>query len=271
MLRGLYTSASAMLGETVRLDVTANNLANAATPGYKRDVAVFESFNRMLVARMGDAEGGPGAVAPDYVRAVASAAPFGAPPPFGPARLGTLGTGSFLDHVFPRLQVGNAVRTDNPRDLSLDGPGFFVVQTPAGVRYVRTLSLTGPGMRLPDGARPLGVDGEFPDDLDGFVVNPDGEVRVGDRVVGRLRVVNFPNPEWLLKEGATVFSATPAAGAPFDVSTPVRSGALEASNAEPVREMVEMIAVMRAYEANQKAFQLQDGALDKAVNEVGRA
>lgn len=271
MLRGLYTSASAMLGETVRLDVTANNLANASTPGFKRDVAVFEAFNRMLLARLGDAEGGPGAAATDFSRAIASVAPFGAPVPFGPAPIGALGTGSFLDRVYPRLQVGNAVRTENPRDLSLDGPGFFAVQTPAGVRYVRTVSVAGPGMRLADGGRALGRDGVLPDDLDDFVVAGNGEVRVGERLVGRLRVVNFPNPESLLKEGATVFTATPAAGAPFDVETPVRSGALEASNADPVREMVEMIAVMRAYEANQKAFQLQDGALDKAVNEVGRA
>lgn len=50
----------------------------------------------------------------------------------------------------------------------------------------------------------------------------------------------------------------------------VRQGYEEASNVNSVKEMIDMISVMRSYEANQKVLTTYDDTLDKVVNNVGR-
>lgn len=273
MLRGIYTSAAAMLGETQRLNVTSNNLANVNTAGYKRDVAVFRSFEELLIQRIHEVDGQVNQ-------------------PAGQAPLGRLGTGAYLDQIVTLHRAGNPVQTGNRRDLSIDGAGFFAVQSAGGeVRYTRSLSLHNPdGPATADGLIPLGQNGPLPGRLRDFTVDEQGQVLdAAGNVIDRLQVVRFGDPSLLVKEGQSLFRlptpdelaarqavAAPeidlqAAAAPQQVANPrVRVGMIEASNVNPVTEMVEMISIMRAYEANQKAIQVQDGTLDKLINDVAR-
>ena len=111
MIRGLYTGASGMIAESMRTDVTSNNLANANTAGFKKDVAVMKDFASMLITRIND-----GAEAPV---------------------IGSLGIGAGVDEVATMHSMGAVRTTGNDFDLALEGKGFFAVETPRGIRYTR--------------------------------------------------------------------------------------------------------------------------------------
>lgn len=285
MIRGLYTAAAGMAGEQLRLDVVANNLANADTPGFKRDVAVFHSFQELLIARLEDGtRPAPGAQS--------ASASFGAAAPLPPlpvsqrflsaahgagtaqrqTTLGMLGSGSYVDDVWTVHAGGNHQRTDNPLDLALEGPGFFVLDTPQGQRYVRTLSLSPErGLVTGEGYAVMGQFGPLPDFPGDWRIDEQGTVWLDGEVFDFLQIVDFADRDGLQKIGQTVFAATDASGQPQPIAEPlVRPGYLERSNINPVSEMVQLINIMRAYEASQKAIQVQDQTLDRAANDIGR-
>ena len=147
MWRGLYTAATGMISEQIRTDTIANNLANAATTGYKRDVTIHKEFHNMLIKRVNDfSEGGSLGM---------TAAPFNSlvdlgtsredvtqikgfnADPFKRPNIGQLGLGDYIDEIAVDYQQGALESTGNPFDLAIVGDGFFAVQTPEGVRYTR--------------------------------------------------------------------------------------------------------------------------------------
>ena len=147
MWRGLYTAATGMISEMKRTDSIANNIANAATTGYKRDVTIHKEFHNMLIKRVNDFEDGD-------VLGV-SGAPFGtlaelgtskkdvtqikgfSADPFYRPGIGKLGLGDYIDEIAVDYQQGALESTGNAFDLAIVGDGFFAVQTPDGVRYTR--------------------------------------------------------------------------------------------------------------------------------------
>jgi flagellar basal-body rod protein FlgG len=147
MWRGLYTAATGMISEMKRTDSIANNIANAATTGYKRDVTIHKEFHNMLIKRVNDFEDGG-------VLGVGGA-PFGAlvelgtskkdvtqikgfsADPFYRPGIGELGLGDYIDEIAVDYQQGALESTGNAFDLAIVGDGFFAVQTPNGVRYTR--------------------------------------------------------------------------------------------------------------------------------------
>lgn len=244
MIKGIYTSASGMLAESLRTDVTANNLANVNTAGYKKDVAVNKEFAQMLLDRIND----------------------------GPVeRVGSLGTGVGVDEVAVRHTQGMARTTGNPLDLAIEGNSFFTVQTPAGIRYTRdgAFSRNSRGeLTTADGYPVLGQNGRLVISGGKMTVSEDGMVSVDGNQVGQLRLAEFTNQKNLVKEGADLYRDN---GAGQTAATGlVRQGTLEMSNVNAVGEMVNLITGYRAYEINAKAVQAHDQLLDKAVNEVGK-
>ncbi|MGE5590742.1 MAG: flagellar hook-basal body protein [Bacillota bacterium] len=255
MLRGLYSAASGMIADITRLDVVSNNLANVGSAGFKREEVVQHSFHDLLLRRLNDRP-----------------RPLGA---YAPPAVGYLGTGTYVDQVVTDFSSGNPRKTDNPFDLSFrDLPGeptqFFAVQTPGGVRYTRTLNLQPlDGQILTPDGYPVLSDGGTPVEFSnrGDVrVDETGQVRVGDRVVDRLQVVSFAAPEGLRRQGAALYQETAASGVAEPVTDPrLLVGFEESSNVNPVLEMVNMIEIMRNYEAGSKAVQSQDATLEKLL------
>lgn len=246
MLRGLYVAAAGMLAEERRLDVVANNLANADTAGYKRAVAVAESPFALLLRRVGDG-------------------PVAAP-------VGPLGVGAAVTETAAIMTQGGLRPTGQPLDLALVGEGFFAVQTPAGVRYTRdgSFTLDAEGyLTTAAGHRVLGTAGPIKAAGAEVTVTAEGEVLVDGRSAGRLRLAAFPAGTALAREGDNLFRA-PAGVTEQAARARVRAGYLELANVEPVREMVEMMAVMRAYEAAQRAVRAHDETLGRAVNDIAR-
>jgi flagellar basal-body rod protein FlgF len=92
--------------------------------------------------------------------------------------------------------------------------------------------------------------------------------------VDRLKVVKFEQPRYLQKKGDSYWQSTTNSGeaqiVPENQRPKIRTGFLEGSNVNSVREMVEMIEVNRSYEANQKMIQSQDSLLGRLINEAAR-
>ncbi len=102
-------------------------------------------------------------------------------------------------------------------------------------------------------------------------IGDDGSVSVDGAIIDNLLVVDFPQPYQLNKVGDGLFEAEPGMDTPVPAGQlKLRQGYLESSNVESVNEMVRMIELTRNFETNQKAIQIQDTTIDKAINDVGR-
>ena len=247
MIRGIYIAASGMVAQEAKQSAISNNLANASTPGFKRDIAVGESFS-------------------DIVSGLAR------------SPVGRLGMSTAITAVYSDLSPGSMASTENPFDLAIEGDGMFEIQTDTGIRYTRTgnFKLDAESYLVTrDGHRVMGVDG--PIRVDGsLVVQDDGGVYSGGEFRGQLRVMIPAADDVLVKVGGGLFrerdGTSGAAGMVQAQPGEARviQGALESANVNVVREMVDMIAGYRTYEAAQRALLSHDALLDKAVNEVGR-
>lgn len=261
VIRGVFTAASAMLSNSIKMDVIANNLSNCMTAGFKRQGVSFASFPGLFLRRINDT------AFDSFATALAGLPPIDPRP-----AVGWLDTGMVAREVATDYSTGRLRKTDGKCDLAIEGEGFFVIDTPWGRRYTRNgefrLNLDG-YLCTSEGFRVVGDDGPIQVSTDEFYVRPDGSVWSGGRIAGRLTIVGFSYPERLLREGSALFDGTNAG--PFRLEgSRVVQGFLELPNFEPVREMVELIEVMRSYESSQRLIKAQDETLGKAVNEVGR-
>lgn len=242
MIRGLYAAASAMVMEASRLDIIANNLANVNTPGFRRDIALYRSFSDQLIMRR-DAQQTP---------------------------IGAIAMGAFLDAVFSTPNSGPLQRTGNALDVAMLGDVYLAVGTPAGQRYTRHggLKLGSDGTLVTASGDPvLGEDGPITAVGGQVEIRPDGAVWVDGVEAGRLLLVSFTDAPSLAKEGRNLLAPTIASGPSIPAPTGrVEPGFLELSNVDPVRELVAMITVMRAYEASKQALRAQDEALQHGIN-----
>ena len=281
MLRGIYTGASGMVAQMHRMDVLSNNLANVDITGYKRDTSISKAFPEMLIRRVNDN----------------GVYKF----PFGSAEVapvvGKLGTGVEYNEAYTVFEQGALKETGNPFDLALDGGGFFAVETERGERYTRngTFVLGREGLLLTKDGMPVnGENGPIRIKKNNFVIDAGGRVfqngALSDdpqrlvsveenqwesmELVDTLRIVDFARSRYLKKQGDSLWMDTIESGAARQLADEQRpkiyQGFLEASNVNPVREMVNLIEVNRAYEANQKAIQAHDSLTGKLLNETIR-
>lgn len=248
MIRGLYTSASGMLAEMTRSDVTANNLANINTNGYKKDTAVFKSFPELLVQRVYDQK------KTDIKPAVT---------------IGTLGTGAMVDEIITSHEQGQLRETTNLYDVAIAGEGYFAVQNQRGTFYTRNGAFTVDGQGFlvnSQGDYVLGQAGPVKvGNSNDVVIDGAGNVSVDGAKVATLRIVPIANKNSLTKVGDSLFTGGQVGGTVGQVQQKF----LEASNVNPVTEMVNMITITRAYEASQKVITAHDQTLGQAM-EVGR-
>ena len=265
MVRGLYTNGWSMLAHTRKMDVIANNLANVNTHGYKKETASFASFPELMVRRIYD------------VRSQLNPS----------AKVGNVELSADIDQNFVYFNPGPTEWTEKTLDIAIDdfegddnasrARSFFTIRlnSPAdagdAIRYTRDGSFVIGGDRLLrtlSGDLVLGEGGPIYLEGEDFIVTKDGTVIQDETVAGHIRITSFEDPHALRKIGGNYLTTTEnAVERPFDGV--LRQGYVEQSNVNVVSEMVDMIACMRAYEANQKMVWFIDGTLEKAVNEVG--
>lgn len=254
MVRGLYTAWTGMQNEQKRLDVIANNIANASTTGYKQEGVTSQSFDDMLGIKVRDFSAETDEI------------------------IGKMTLGVKIGEVYTNHTQGSLRPTGNTYDLALDGAGFFTVKVTDTngvdhIRYTRAGNYTitkdgyvtdADGNRLQSEAGDLIV----PTDAE-IVFDTDGTVYANGELIDKLTITDFEDYNYLKKYADTMYE--PVDGATQkEAAGAVRQGFLEQSNVNVVQEMTQMIAITRAYEANQKVIQTMDGTLDQAVNSVGR-
>ncbi|MFL1462816.1 flagellar basal-body rod protein FlgF [Roseococcus sp. DSY-14] len=169
---------------------------------------------------------------------------------------------------------GSIQATGNPLDVALHGEGWFSVETPRGERFTRAGRFTiGADGRLSDneGNAVLGTEGRpiavSPADTRIEILG-DGTVRSENGVLGRLRVVRFANEQALRAEGDRLFDA--AGQAPEEVARPaVLQGSLEGSNVQAVMEMTRMMEELREFQMAtqfvEREGERQQAAIDRLL------
>jgi len=234
-----YVALSGMRTRLDQLDRLASDIANVGTAGYKGE-------------RTSDAE----ADRTTFDTMLQSA-------------IDVTGGGRRLD-----TSAGAIAPTGRDLDLAIEGKGFFVVQTPAGIRYTRNgrFSRQSDGtLATEDGSAVQSADGKPITVPSGHLeIAADGTVSSGGNVAGKLALVEFSDPGQLVRESRATLRSDGAAPQPATGST-VRSGALEESNVSVGDRIAALTEVMRTFEALQKAVSLQMNDLDgRAIDVLGR-
>jgi len=239
MDRGVYAIVSGAIGQELRMDIVAKNLANAQTVGYKQEKTLFSS----LLAK---------SVAGAHKKAQADKV-F--------SRVG----GTFLD-----WKSGAGRPTGQATDLTLDGEGFFVIQTPRGPEYTRAGNFVlndKHQLVTLDGAPVLGQSGPMQIPAGKLLVNGQGEITVDGATVDTLKVVKFKDLASSVRVGERFITK---GGVVPATETNVGQGRLEESNVNAVEQLIALIEINRQYEAAQKVVQSMDEAAHLAVTDLAR-
>lgn len=257
MLKGLYTAYSGLLNEQNRMDVMTNNLANASTTGYKKEGTTSQSFGDVLAYKIKDESVGLS----------------------NTQKIGVNNPGVKIGENYTDFSQGSFQITDNTYDLALGGEGFFAVEftnkaDEVSTKYTRSGSFT-----LNTDGYLVTSDGDYVldtenqriqlDTLKESVISKNGTISQDGIEIAQIQVADFEDYDYLEKYGETYFE--PIEGATLtEGNATVNSGYLEMSNIQVVSEMVNMIAITRAYESSQKVVQTYDESLEIAVNQLGK-
>jgi len=246
MNSALWIAKTGLDAQQTRLSVISNNLANANTTAYKRSRAVFEDLLYQ------------------NVRQVGSQSTENTKLPSGLM----LGTGVRTVATEKNHGQGNMIQTENNLDVAIQGRGYFQILQPDGsLAYTR------------DGSFQVNDVGELVT-AGGYQVQP--AITIPNMVpgsaaptqIGSIQLADFQNPTGLQPMGENLYNETAASGSPQN-GTPglnglgsVVQGALESSNVNAVKEMVELIETQRAYEMNSKAISTADQMLQYLNNNL---
>ena len=233
----IYKALSGAVAQMRKLDVSAQDLANVNTSGYKGQRL---AFNEMLAARKSPGTRSGGFVAVGEQRT--------------------------------NFSQGELQGTGNPFHLAIDGEGYFVIETPRGERYTRSgnFTLDAEGTIITPQGDPLSGEGG-PLQVTGnkMEVTSDGTVLSENHEVGKLRIVHFLDRRQVAKEGSNLFRSE-SANVEGVTSPKVAQGNLEQSNVSTIDSMVSMIAIQRQFEAYERAMKLMDGVTQKMIDDAGR-
>jgi len=169
--------------------------------------------------------------------------------------------------------AGNIIETGNSLDVALDSPGFFKIETDQGERYTQNgaFVLDEQGYLVTEnGEKVMGENG--PMELGGGVISigGDGTVSVNGQPIDQLAVVGFDNPQYLVKEGNSIYSHTGTNNNITQIQNPrVRQGFLEKSNVNPTVEMVKMMEMFRCHESTQQVIQTIGEMTSKMMSGFG--
>jgi flagellar basal-body rod protein FlgF len=254
MIYGMYLSATGVMTNTYRQDVIANNLANAQTAGFKRDLSLFRQRPTADVEQIDKAG-------------------------WGSSLLDGVGGGTYAMPTAIDTSNGPMEDTGNSLDVAIQGSGYFSVQDGNGnQRLTRNgqfaidntgalVLANGQGQRVLDTAgKPILLD---PTARGTTYIAQDGTINQANQPVARLGVFNVPDPAKLKKEGGTLFSGVDSADLQTS-NSPVRSEVIEDANVDPATEMAQLMDAQRQLEANANMIRTQDQTLDKLVNSVGK-
>ncbi len=260
----LYSAATGLRALSTRIDVVANNLANAETTAFKRSRVNFEDLMYLTLKQPG-ATNAQGEIAPAGI---------------------FVGLGTKISNTQIDMQQGSLENTGRQLDVGIEGNGFFRVKIMDSIGDGTGYTRNGNFFINNDGELVLGMsDGyklippiNIPTGVTDITINKDGTVQVvkanstAKVIVGQLKLSQFVNPQGLNVLGGSIYTATDASGPALDSnpgengSGTILQGFLEASNVDPVKELVTLIKTQRAFELNSQSIQTADQALQTIGN-----
>lgn len=254
MLRGMYSSISAMINLQASQSVITNNMANINTTGFKGETLVSKSFDELVLSNRDKYINGQGKK----------------------QELGSLNPGVRIDETVTNYTQGTIVSTDNDTDFAINGKGFFTIEDRDGNRrYTRdgVFKVNSMGYLVTtSGDSVLGVN-QATNALEPIYVGNQkismdnrNNILLDSRVAYRFNIVDFQDYNTLNKVGQNLFEGN------NEVATnnyTVQNRVKETSNVDLVDVTSALMSNMRAFEANQKVVQIMDSTLSKIANEIG--
>ncbi len=251
MIESLYIGATGLHTHKTQIDLISNNLANVATPGFKKDRVSFQDLMYSNSIASNEVENAPNAQ----------------------TRVGYGTTISSAEKVF---DLGELKRTDRALDVAIRGKGFFEVNLPNGEKaYTKAgvFAINEDGSLITASGYEVSSNLQIPTDATEMVVKENGEVlvRVADEVdpinIGSVELADFVNPSALNPLGDNLYEQTEHSGSAY-FGTPgengfgkLAQGFVEVSNVSFVEEMTNLVVAQRAYEINAKLIQAADQIL----------
>lgn len=281
-MKDLWVPISGAIAQQRNVETIANNVANANTPGFKKDQLAFKEHLTTLEKGYQDIDLPNKEWAPeDFYRS------------YGAERAQVKVDGSFTNH-----QQGSLQPTNNPLDLGIHGKGFFEVLTPNGVRYTRkgtfTISnknqlVTSEGfpvltkLNIPASALSRELASNQKIDLPqpkeralqlakgNISINLEGEVYQGGNRLAQLSVVEFEDLHALRKEGNSLYINKDLQNIKdAESKSAVHQGFVEGSNVNAISEMSNLIKAHRHFESIQKVIKAYDDITGRGVNEIAK-
>lgn len=238
MVDPISLTVASMQNDVQRMDVIANNAANALTSGFKRE----------LVAAVAQANA-----------------------PAGTA--GELPVSIPLEMRLTDSGPGVPKRTGSPLDVALLGDGMFEVSTDRGTAYTRmgAFHVDGQGRLVTRGGFPVaGMSGDIVLSSPNPVIDAQGRLFEKGIQVDQLKVVKFEQPSVLNRAGEGLLFAPNGVGPEEMKLARVLQGHLESSNVDSAREMVNMVETYRHFESSNRLLQAYDDMKDKAFRSLGQ-
>ena len=247
---GFYAACAGLRAQSQALEVSAHNLANLNTPGFRGQQTTFQSL--LAVSRPTVPN-----VLNNVVSSVVSSVLNSATNNFGVLE------GTHLD-----MTAGNLEATGNPLDLGIEGGGFFSIQTPRGTRYTRdgSFQVSRGGQLVTKAGDPvLGANGVINVPAGAVSVATDGTLSVNGAVAGSIQLVEFAPGIKLASEGGALFAAPDGSAKPAQQSA-LRQGVLESSNVNSISSVVTLIGVQRQAEMLQRALSMFDSEFNRIAS-----
>ena len=257
MLKNVYAPLSGAIAQERAIESIANNLANVNTVGFKGDNVTFT---------LQESE--------PYKNYKSPIPPANYKVGFDDIKyiIGNDQNYAGIAALERDSAQGPAIETKNPRDLMIEGAGFFEINTSQGLRYTRAGNIS----VAPDGALvtkagdpylgekgPIYVRGDFE-------VNPRGEVIQDGNILDRFRIARFKDENLIERVGRNyLLYDGPEDGIDFPENPMIMQGYLEGSNVNAIKNLTAMIIAHRSYEAYQKAVSNYDTIMEKSSNSIG--
>ena len=268
-MKDLWVPLSGAISQQRKIDTLANNIANANTPGFKKDHLSFKEHLTVLEKGHQDIDLPNKEFKPeDFYKSYDAENSY------------VKVAGSFTD-----FKQGSLIPTNNPLDLAIKGKGFFELLTPNGVRYTRSgifspnkdgnlVTATGnkllsqlekgPDLKKPEERLIKITPGQI-------TITPEGEVHINKKLISKISLVEFKDIHALRKEGNSLFINKDINNI---TDSPEKSnilqGFVEQSNVNPVGEISELLKTYRHFESLQRAIKTYDNIGGRAVNEIAK-
>lgn len=267
-MKNIWVPLSGQIAQERKVETIANNIANANTPGFKKEQMVFKEHLTALTK---------GSDIIDIPRKEFS------PQDFYHTQDGQNAYVK-IDGSYTIFEQGQLEPTRSPFDFALNGKGLIEVLTPRGIRFTRggSFSLSKDGELVTNQGYKILSEAQSNNELaesrvikinpnEKLSVSQSGEIFQKNGLINKISVVEFKDLHALKKEGNSLFINHDLENIRrSNIETTLNQGFIENSNVNAIHEMAELIKAQRHFDNIQKAISTYDNISGRAVNDIAK-